>query len=170
MNPEADRLRDELAGLLPRLRRFARALTRHREDADDLVQLAVERALLRAAQWTPGTRLDSWIFRIMKNAWIDEVRSRVRRDAVLLPEEAGEHVGVSPMDAHADAMAVQQALLRLNEDQRLAVALVLVEGLPYKEAAQVLDIPIGTLTSRLARARDQLQAWLGGHDTPRTTP
>ena len=161
MSPEADRLRDEVASLLPRLRRFARALTRHREDADDLAQLAVERALRHAAQWEPGTRLDSWMFRIMKNAWIDETRARGRRDAVLLPEEAGEHVGASPIEAHTTAMAVQQALTRLNEDQRLVVALVLVEGLSYKDAAQVLDIPIGTLTSRLARARETLQTLLG---------
>jgi RNA polymerase sigma-70 factor (ECF subfamily) len=161
MSPEADRLRDALGPLLPRLRRFGRALTHHREDADDLVQLAVERALRHADQWEAGTRLDSWLFRIMKNAWIDEIRARQRRDAVLLPEEAGEHVGVAAMDAHADALAVQQAMARLNEDQRLAVALVLVEGLPYKEAAEVLGIPIGTLTSRLARAREALQALLG---------
>jgi RNA polymerase sigma factor (sigma-70 family) len=161
MTPEADRLRDELVNLLPRLRRFGRALTRHREDADDLVQVAVERALNRAEQWAPGTRLDSWLFRIMKNAWIDEIRARNRRDEVLLPEEAGEHVGVASMDAHADALAVQQAMNRLNDDQRAAVALVLVEGLPYKEAAEVLDIPVGTLTSRLARAREALQAQLG---------
>jgi len=161
MSPEADRLRGELGSLLPRLRRFGRALTRHREDADDLVQIALERALNRADQWTPGTRLDSWLFRIMKNAWIDEIRARHRRDEVLLPEEAGEQVGVASMDAHADALAVQQAMARLNEDQRMAVALVLVEGLPYKEAAEVLDIPVGTLTSRLARARDALQAQLG---------
>jgi RNA polymerase sigma-70 factor (ECF subfamily) len=162
MNSEAQRLlRDELAALLPRLRRFGRLLTQHREDADDLVQQAVERALRHLDQWTPGTRLDSWLYRIMKNAWIDEVRARGRRGALLLPEEAGEHVGVSPMEAHTDAMAVQQAMARLNEDQRLVVALVLVEGLPYKEAAAVLDIPIGTLTSRLARAREALQALLG---------
>ncbi|MEW6706279.1 MAG: RNA polymerase sigma factor [Pseudomonadota bacterium] len=160
MTPEADRLRDELVSLLPRLRRFGRVLTRHREDADDLVQIAVERALSRAEQWAPGTRLDSWLFRIMKNAWIDEIRARTRRDEVLLPEEAGEHVGVATMDRHADALAVQQAMARLNDDQRIAVALVLVEGLPYKEAAEVLDIPVGTLTSRLARAREALQAQL----------
>jgi RNA polymerase sigma-70 factor (ECF subfamily) len=163
MRPDAERaMRDELVSLLPRLRRFGRALTRHREDADDLVQVAVERALLRADQWEPGTRLDSWMFRIMKNAWIDEIRARQRRDDLLLPEEAGEHVGVNTMDAAQDAMAVQQAMAHLNEDQRVAVALVLVEGLPYKEAAEVLDIPIGTLTSRLARARETLQAVLGG--------
>jgi RNA polymerase sigma-70 factor (ECF subfamily) len=164
MTPEADALRKQLVTLLPRLRRFGRVVARQREDADDLVQIAVERALLHAAQWQAGTRLDSWMFRIMKNAWIDEVRARQRRDAVLLPEEAGEHVGVATQDRHDDALAVQQAMNRLNDDQRLVVALVLVEGLPYKEAAEVLGIPIGTLTSRLARAREALQALLGGKE------
>jgi RNA polymerase sigma-70 factor, ECF subfamily len=153
-------VREEIAKLLPRLRRFARTVTRHREDADDLVQTAVERALVHADQWQPGTRLDSWLFRIMKNAWIDEVRARARRSDVLEPEEAGEHVGHAPMERHLERMALQQAMQRLNEDQRLAVGLVLVEGLPYKEAAEVLDIPIGTLTSRLARARETLAAVL----------
>src|SRR5688572_13830597 len=98
---------DELVGLLPRLRRFARLITRHREDADDLVQIAVERALVRADQWQPGTKLDSWMFRIMKNAWIDEVRSRVRRSELFAPEEAGEHVGVSTDAQQADRLAVE---------------------------------------------------------------
>ena len=71
-------LREEIAALLPRLRRFGRTLARHREDADDLVQIAVERALTRIGQWQPGTRLDSWLFRIMQNAWIDEARARER--------------------------------------------------------------------------------------------
>ncbi len=153
-------LRGEVVALLPRLRRFARAITRHREDADDLVQLAVERALLRLDQWQPGTRLDSWMFMIMKNAWIDEVRVRVRRDAIFLPEEAGEHVGESPTERQHERLDVHKAMRQLNEDQRLAVGLVLIEGLPYKEAAEVLGIPIGTLTSRLARARETLQAVL----------
>ena len=161
-----DGLRLEIVALLPRLRRFARTITRHREDADDLVQLAVERALRRLAQWQSGTRLDSWMFMIMKNAWIDEVRSRVRRDAVLLPEEAGENVGDAHGEGPADRqhlrMDVHKAMAQLNDDQRLVVGLVLVEGLPYKEAAEVLGIPVGTLTSRLARARDSLQAVLGG--------
>jgi len=161
MNSVADEVRKELGVLLPRLRRFARAITRHREDADDLVQLSVERALTRWQQWQPGTRLDSWMFRIMKNAWIDEVRARARRDEVLAPEEAGEHVGHHPADQQQLAMDVHKAMAQLNDDQRLVVGLVLVEGLPYKEAAEVLDIPIGTLTSRLARARDALQAALG---------
>jgi len=160
MSESHEALRLEVVALLPRLRRFARSITRHREDADDLVQLAVERALLRLDQWQPGTRLDSWMFMIMKNAWIDEVRARVRRDAIFLPEEAGEHVGESLTERQHERLDVHKAMQQLNEDQRLAVGLVLVEGLPYKEAAEVLGIPIGTLTSRLARARETLQAVL----------
>ena len=157
-------LRAEIAALLPRLRRFARSVTRHREDADDLVQIAVERALKHLDQWQDGTRLDSWLFRIMKNAWIDEVRARGRRDEVLAPEEAGEHVGHSETGSREIRLSIEKAMGRLPEEQRMAVSLVLVEGLPYKEAAEVLDIPMGTLTSRLARGRDALQAMLGDGD------
>lgn len=160
MTPAEQWFHAELVGLLPRLRRFGRAITGHRHDADDLVQAALERALNRREQWQPGTRLDSWMFKIMNNAWIDEVRSRKRRDAIFVPEEAGEGVGAPHADAPLDAIAVRAAMATLNDDQRSAVALVLVEGLPYKEAAQVLGVPIGTLTSRLARAREQLQAIL----------
>jgi RNA polymerase sigma-70 factor (ECF subfamily) len=111
-------------------------------------------------QWRSDARLDSWMFKIVRNAWIDEVRSRGRRDKIFLAEEAGENVGESFIDRETDLMSVQSAMARLPEDQRAAVSLVLVEGLPYKEAADVLDIPIGTLTSRLARAREALQAML----------
>ncbi len=160
MNQTAAPIHGEIANLLPRLRRFARAVTRNREDADDLVQVSVERALKHAEQWDPGSRLDSWIFRIMKNAWIDEVRARARRGNFLAPEEAGEHVGIDPSDANVHRLAVQKAVSLLNEDQRMVVGLVLIDGLPYKEAAEALEIPIGTLTSRLARAREALQALL----------
>lgn len=156
------RLHDELVALLPRLRRFGRALARHREDADDLVQTAVERALKRADQWEPGTRLDSWMFRIMQNAWIDEGRARRRRAEVALDEEPAALLDVAATAGAApiEALALQRALARLPEEQRAVVALVLMEGLAYREAAEVLDIPIGTVTSRLARARDALQAML----------
>ena len=166
MTQTAIPIHEEIAILLPRLRRFGRAVTRNVEDADDLVQVAVERALNRSEQWQPGTRLDSWMFRIMKNAWIDEVRSRVRHARVLAPEEAGEHVGVDSGEANLQRLAVQKAVSMLNEDQRMIVGLVLIEGLPYKEAAEVLEIPIGTLTSRLARARETLQSLLA--DNART--
>jgi RNA polymerase sigma-70 factor (ECF subfamily) len=160
MTPTEQAFHAELVGLLPRLLRFGRALTRNREDADDLVQIALERALNHRDQWEPGTRLHSWIFRIMKNAWIDEVRARRRKDELFTVEEAGEHVGVAALDSHIDALAIRAAMDRLNEDQRLAIGLVMVEGMSYKEAADVLEIPMGTLTSRLARAREQLQMLL----------
>jgi RNA polymerase sigma factor (sigma-70 family) len=157
-----ENVREQLAALLPRLRRFGRTLARNREDADDLVQIALERALTRTEQWQPGSRLDSWMFRIMQNAWIDETRARERRSQTFVGEEEGEHVGVSTTDLQVDAIAVRKAVAQLNHDQRAVVGLVLVEGLPYKEAADVLGIPIGTLTSRLARAREALQAFLDG--------
>jgi RNA polymerase sigma factor (sigma-70 family) len=152
-----------IVGLLPRLRRFARALTRNMADADDLTQIVIERALSRRSQWAAGTRLDSWLMRIMKNAWIDETRSRGRRGRLFASEEAGEHVAdplvAKPADRD-DAMAVEQAMARLPDEQRLAVVLVLVEGLSYAEAAEVLEIPAGTLTSRLVRGRMALMAEL----------
>ncbi len=153
-------LENDIAALLPRLRRFARSITFHREDADDLVQVAVERALTRSEQWEQGTRLDSWMFRIVKNAWIDEVRSRTRRAELFAPEEEGEHVGDDYADAHQQRMAIEKAISLLSEDHRMVIGLVLVDGLPYKEAAEVLEIPMGTLTSRLARAREALQELL----------
>lgn len=162
MSESVSALRTEIAGLLPRLRRFARVLTRNVEDADDLVQIAVERALTHTAQWQPGSRLDSWLFRIMKNAWIDEIRARVRRHEIFAAEEEGANVAASDGDPHIDALAVRIAMEQLSDDHRLAIGLVLVEGLPYKEAAEVLEIPIGTLTSRLARGREILQALLSG--------
>ena len=160
MADASETVRREIAALLPRLRRFGRTLAHHREDADDLVQIAVERALTRAEQWQPGTRLDSWMFRIMQNAWIDETRARERRAKTFVAEEEGEHVGVSTTDAQIDAIAVRKAVAQLGDDQRAVVGLVLVDGLPYREAADVLGVPIGTLTSRLARAREALQAIL----------
>jgi RNA polymerase sigma-70 factor (ECF subfamily) len=157
-------LEREIVELLPRLRRLGRVLARAPADADDLVQLTIERALSRRDQWVAGTRLDSWMFRIMKNAWIDETRARTRRGAVFMPAEAGDHVGDDGEDAMERRLAageVERAMARLPPDQRLAVGLVLVEGLSYKEAADVLEIPPGTLTSRLVRGRMALMAELG---------
>ncbi|HZF26553.1 MAG TPA: sigma-70 family RNA polymerase sigma factor, partial [Steroidobacteraceae bacterium] len=91
MSRAVDLFRDEIIELLPRLRRFARTITRNPHDADDLVQVTVERALLKFGQWKDEARLESWMFGIMRNAWIDEVRARVRRDRVFAPAEAGEN-------------------------------------------------------------------------------
>ena len=155
-------LGDGIVERLPRLRRFARALTRHAADADDLVQIAVERALASAAPVDDGAALDRWLFRILRNAWIDELRRRGRWGQVLAPAEAGDAVGEEPTTGQEILMTVQAALETLPDEQRLAVALVLVEGFSYQEAADVLEVPLGTLTSRLARAREALQSALGG--------
>ena len=159
-NGTPENVHEQLAALLPRLRRFARNLTRNPHDADDVVQMALERALAKLDQWRSDARLDSWMFKIVRNVWIDELRSRGRRSKIFVEAEAGESVGEALIERASDLMAVQSAMARLPEEQRLAVSLVLVEGLPYKEAAEVLDIPIGTLTSRLARGREALQAML----------
>ena len=156
-----DRLREELVTLLPRLRRFARALARNPQDADDLVQTTVERALLHAGQLRDGAPLAAWLYGILRNAWIDEQRARERRGRLFTAAEAGGQIADSAQAAPAESLAVQDAVGRLPDEQRLAVALVLIEGLSYKEAAHVMEVPIGTLTSRLARAREALQAILG---------
>ncbi len=153
----------ELLTLLPRLRRFARALARDPADADDLLQVALERALKAREQWTPGTRLDSWMMRIVRNCWIDEVRSRARRARTFLPEEEGASVGADThheIEARVEMQAVDKAMNNLSAEQREVIALVLVEGLAYREAADLLDIPIGTLTSRLTRGRQALAQML----------
>jgi RNA polymerase sigma-70 factor (ECF subfamily) len=159
---DLDQIRLQLPALLPRLRRFARAIAKNTADADDLVQIGVERALARIEQWNPERRLESWMFGIIRNAWLDEVRSRSRRATLFAPEELGEDVGVDPIESETTIGSVQTAMACLPEEQRTAVALVLVEGLSYKEAADVMAIPIGTLTSRLARGRETLQKMLGG--------
>lgn len=160
MNQTID-IRQGLTELLPRLRRLARTLTGNVHDADDLVQIALERALSRAQQWRPDARLDAWVFGIVRNAWLDELRGRTRNLRVFAPEEAGETVGEDAIGRQADAMSVAAAVAHLPEEQREVVALVLVEGLSYRETADLLSVPIGTVTSRLARARATLQTLLG---------
>lgn len=157
-------LQAQIVASLPRLRRFARTLTRHVADADDLVQVVVERALVKADQLRPDSSVLSWLFGIMRNAWIDETRSRQRRGRLFVSGDRVEEVPDASASRDEDLWSIQAALEQLNDEQRIAVGLVLVEGLSYKEAAAVMDIPIGTLTSRLARARVTLEALLG-HDT-----
>lgn len=164
MTRESDQLRSEIAAMLPRLRRFARALTGQAADADDIVQIAIERALTRLDQFQPGTRLDAWVLTIVRNAWIDEARARQRRAQVFADAELGErvgHGGEAAAHAKLEANDVRKAMQSLPEEQREAVALVCVDGLAYREAAAVLGVPIGTLTSRLARGREALQRMLG---------
>lgn len=155
---------NELAALLPRLRRFAHALSRDQADADDLTQATVERALKSRDQWQAGTRLDSWSYRIMRNLWIDTTRARSRRMLHEAPADEGLSVGEDPrpgMDAALDLQRIMAAMARLPDDQREVVALILVEGFGYREVSEMLDLPIGTVSSRLVRGRTALLAMVG---------
>jgi RNA polymerase sigma-70 factor (ECF subfamily) len=162
MSQPIEHVRGDIVALLPRLRRFARTLARNPHDADDLVQVAIERGLAHYEQLRADSSVAAWMFGIVKNAWIDEGRARARRARLFAPEEAGANIGDPAADQQGDALSIEAALARLPEEQRLAIALVLVEGLSYKEAAAVMEVPMGTLTSRLARAREALQGMLTG--------
>jgi len=164
MDASLDTIRHQMVQLLPRLRRFAIALTGSAADGDDLVQDTVERALKNLHAWEPGTRLDSWMFRIAKNRFIDNRRS-ARRTKIVTLDTADEGVSLDGERAMQSHMAFQDtaaALQALPMEQRQAVALVLVDGLSYREAADILEIPIGTLTSRISRAREALLTALEG--------
>lgn len=153
-----------LTECLPRLRRFAHALSRDGADADDLTQMTIERALQARRQWQEGTRLDSWLYRIMRNLWIDTARSRARKSKLEAPPEAADSIGVDPrpgIEAAVDLARVIAAMDRLPDEQREVVALILVEGFGYRETAEMLDLPIGTVSSRLVRGRTALLEMVG---------
>ena len=159
-----DRFDGELLALLPRLRRFAHTLSRNPADADDLTQATIERALRSQAQWEAGTRLDSWLYRIMRNLWIDTVRSRGRREDLHSPVEEAERIGEDPrsaIEASIDLKKAMSAMQRLPEEQREVVALILIEGFGYREVSEMLDLPIGTVSSRLVRGRTALLVMVG---------
>ncbi len=152
-------IRNEMVATLPRLRRFALSLSGNAGDADDLVQDTVERALRNLHRWQDGTRLDSWMFRIAQNLWIDNRRAAKVRAGVAGDPGQAEHVavdGARDAEARLAFAATVAALGDLPDEQRLAVSLVVIEGQSYREAAEALGVPIGTLTSRLARARSAL--------------
>jgi RNA polymerase sigma-70 factor, ECF subfamily len=159
-----DEVRKQLGQFTPRLRRFALTLTRSQIDADDLVQSTFVRALACLQHWEPGTRLDSWLYRIAQNLWIDQRRrARVRgsmesADAMVLTGEDGREVNERQLMVR-DAM---RAMATLPEEQQVVLALVSIEGLSYEEAAKVLDVPKGTVMSRLARARRAIAAHVLG--------
>jgi len=160
--PVSIRFGDQLIAVLPRLRRFARGLSGSVADADDLVQAACERALARQHQFQEGTRFDSWMFRIVQTIWIDQVRSRdVRKEGGDIAEDRlGSDEPVRRVEARLALDEVRRAVDHLPSDQRMALLLVTVEGLSYKEAAEVVQVPVGTIMSRLSRARIALQLQL----------
>ena len=170
-DPASERFGDQLVAVLPRLRRFARGLTGSSVEADDLVQAACERALARRHQFQEGTRFDSWMFRIVQTIWIDQICSReVRKtDGDIGEDRLGSDEPVRRVEARLTLAEVRRAVDRLTPDQRAALLLVTVEGLSYKEAAEVVDVPVGTIMSRLARARIALQLQLeAGGGMPRS--
>ncbi|MGE8143375.1 RNA polymerase sigma factor [Novosphingobium sp. NPDC080210] len=159
----SDSFERDLLALLPRLRRFAAGLAGSVPDGDDLCQMTLERALANRDKWQAGTRLDSWMYRIMRNLWIDEARSRQRRGQTFMEEEAGLTIGADgAQEAKVELGNVDRAMSRLPAEQREAVLLVMVEGYGYREAAEIIGCPVGTLNSRLVRGRDALLAELGG--------
>jgi RNA polymerase sigma-70 factor (ECF subfamily) len=166
--PVARRFSDQLIAMLPRLRRFARGLAGSVVEADDLVQAACERALARRHQFQEGTRFDSWMFRIVQTIWIDQVRARkVRReDGEIGGGRLGSDEPVRRVEARLSLADVRRAVERLPAEQRAVLLLVTVDGLSYREAAAVVGVPIGTIMSRLARARVALQAQLEAGDRP----
>lgn len=158
-------IRDRMVELLPRLRRFAYALTGSLDKADDLVQDTCARALANADQWQPGTRLDSWMYRIAQNLWFDRLRSQKVRGEVVDIDGALEIAGSDGRDvtdSRLTLQAVATSISRLPADQQLVIAHVCIDGLSYKEAADALGIPLGTVMSRLARARTALHEALTG--------
>ena len=149
---------------IPRLRRYARALTRDPSAADDLVQDCLARALAKSHLWQEGTDLRAWLFTILHNLAINQFRQTATR---------GRHVSIDETneDDFQEAAVQEQKLMyhdvlnklaRLPEDQRAVLLLVAVEDLSYADAAEVLDIPVGTVMSRLSRARERLQIEIEG--------
>lgn len=163
-------IKKDLIALLPRLRRFAMTLTGSQDEADDVVQAACERALKRLHQWQEGTRLDSWMFRIVQTVWIDRCRAeRLRRpvgDLDSVASVAGED-GRAVAESRIELARVRKLISRLPEEQRAVLSLVSIDGCSYRQAAESLNIPIGTVMSRLARARRALaEALKGPNNSP----
>ncbi len=153
-----------LVEILPRLRRFAVSLCRSREKADDLVQTACAKALAAKASWAPDTRFDAWMFRILRNTWIDTIRQKQTEGVTA---DIADHEDAASADGERAAVArltlqqVTEAISQLPDDQREVLLLVCVEDFSYAETAQMLGVPIGTVMSRLARAREKIARQAG---------
>lgn len=159
-----DSFQDNLIALLPNLRRFALSLCRQPDLADDLVQITAERAFAARDRFDPATRLDAWLFRILRNAWIDHIRRmKTQGTSVDIDDapDAGLVDGTKTVEDKLMLRTVETAMATLPTEQREVMLLICVEDLSYKEAAAVLEIPIGTVMSRLARARLAISAKLG---------
>ncbi|MEM1430850.1 MAG: RNA polymerase sigma factor [Pseudomonadota bacterium] len=160
----ADEFETRLVAALPPLRRFALSLCRRPDVADDLVQTCVERAVAARARFDLQTRLEPWLFRILRNAWIDMGRRIGTRGIEIdiddMPE-ASVYDGTRANEANILVKQTEAALRTLSDEQREVILLVCFEELSYAEAAEVLGIPKGTVMSRLARGRIALAEKLG---------
>ena len=152
----------EVVALIPRLRRFAASLSCDRDAGDDLCQATLERALRNRHLWADGSRLDSWMYRMMRNIWIDTLRSQKRRPETIDSEIIAETFGApGAQEAVVELSMIDRAMNQLPAEQREAVSLVMIEGFGYKEASEIIGCPPGTLNSRLVRGRDKLLGLLG---------
>lgn len=159
---------DEIEESVPALRRYARALTRNADRADDLVQDCLERAIRKQALWKPTGSLKGWLFRILLNLYRNELRTSRRRGEHVPVETLLVEPSVAPAQPGRIALAeMAKAIDTLGAEQREALLLVVLEGMSYGEAADVIGVPIGTLMSRLGRARAALRAATGSADEPR---
>ena len=163
-----NRFHAQMVALIPRMRRFAYALTSNREEADDLVQTACERALNRKHQWRPGTRLDSWMFRIIYTQRIDMTRSQRVRKAYIHLEDKMLRGNTTTTNNEVESRIMLRQVLRamenLSEKDRAVLSLVCIEGLSYKDSASTIGVPVGTVMSRLARARRRLHEAVYGNN------
>ncbi len=159
----------DLEALIPRLRRYACALARHPVRADDLVPDALERAWSRRRQWQRGTDLRAWVFAILHNVFISDMRRFAVRgyDADAIDDDALAHQHAGGASDAGMMLDIERALAALSVEQRAVVLLVGLEDLGYRETAEVLGIPIGTVMSRLARGRARLRALMDGNVQPR---
>lgn len=162
--PDARDMGEGLVQIFPRLWRYALALSGSRTEADELTQSACLRALERSAQFDPSTSLDKWVFRIIHNLWLsDRRRHKVRTGQGLVSIDVIDIVDPGPTaDHHMERRELLQAILDLPEAQRQAAIIVYVEGYSYRDASMILGIPVGTVMSRLAAARNNLARQMGG--------
>lgn len=159
---ESNEFRRDLVSVLPKLRRFAMTLTRNAADADDLVQEVCERAITRYHLWNGEGRLESWIYAMTRNLWIDEIRKRkVRTGGGTVDASEQDELSVEPSGEKAVyANQLQKMIMSMPEGLASVFLLVNVEGHSYREAADILKIPIGTVMSRLSTARMRLAAMI----------
>jgi RNA polymerase sigma-70 factor (ECF subfamily) len=147
---------------IPRLRRYARALARDAATADDLVQDCLTRALAKLHLWQPGTDLRAWLFTILHNQYVNQVRRAVREGAAVGLSETEPLLTHAPHQGKSlELRDFERAMHKLPEEQRAVILLIGLEGMRYEEVADVLDIPVGTVRSRLSRGRDALRRLMG---------